>query len=318
MGNGRSYEKEARRMRIDTKSMSYEEWKQARRKGIGGSDAAAVAGVSRYKSPLQVYLEKIGEIENNVDNEYVHFGKILEEVVAKEFEERTGKKVRRVNSILIHPEYPWMIANIDRKIVGEDAVLECKTTSAYNAKEWKENVPQEYIIQVQHYLAVTGYPKAYIAVLIGGNHFEWREIERDEELIKKLIDVEKDFWFHVEAKIPPEVDGSEASTKILETLYHDSVDKEILLPQDVNKLVEERNALVDQIKQLTEMKNEKENKIKAMMKENETAKTDKYVISWKKYVSKRFDTKAFKKEHSDLYEKYVKESSSRRFAIKEV
>ncbi len=302
---------------LDTKKLSYDEWRAARRKGIGGSDAAAVAGVSRYKSPLQVYLEKIGEVDNNVDNEFVYWGKVLEDVVAKEFEKRTGKKVRRVNSILVHPEYPWMIANIDRKISGENAILECKTTNAYASKEWKENVPQEYVLQVQHYLAVTGYPKAYIAVLIGGNYFVWKEIPRDEELINNLIEIEKDFWFHVEAKIPPEVDGSEASTKILSSLYPDTKDEEILLPERVNELIEERNALVEQIKQLTEMKNEKENKIKAMMKENEVAKTDKYTIYWKKYVAKRFDTKAFKKDHSDLYEKYLKESSSRRFTVKE-
>ncbi len=304
---------------LDTKRISYEEWKKARKNGIGGSDAAAIAGLNRFKSPLAVYLEKIGEVDNNVDNEYVYWGSVLEDLVAKEFEKRTGKKVHKVNAILVHPEYPFMIANIDRKVVGEDAILECKTTSAWNAKEWKDDeVPQEYIIQVQHYMAVTGAKKAYIAALIGGNHFEIKEIERDDELIESLIQIEKDFWHLVETKTPPDIDGSKASSEILNILYPAPTTDEILsLGGDVEKLIEERNALVDQIKQLDEMKTEKENKIKALLGEHETARTNKYFISWKAITSKRFDSKSFKKDYKDLYDKYTKESSYRRLTIKE-
>ncbi len=306
-------------MRIDTKSMSYEEWKETRRKGIGGSDAAAIAGLNRFKSPLAVYLEKVGEIKKNVNNEYTYWGNILEDLVAKEFEKRTGKRVHRVNAILIHPEYPWMIANIDRKISGEDAILECKTTSAWNAKEWKDDeIPQEYIIQVQHYMAVTNTSHAYIAVLIGGNKFVWKKVERDEELIQNLIKIEKEFWDCVESKTPPDIDGSKNSTEILNILYPSSTTDDILsLPGEANKLIEERNALAEQIKQLDEMKAEKENRIKALLGEHESGRTDKYFVSWKQVKTKRFDSKTFKKEHSDLYEQYAKESSYRRLTIKE-
>ncbi len=307
-------------MRIDTKSMSYEEWKETRRKGIGGSDVAAVMGLSRFKSPYTLYLEKTGQIINMVDHEYVYWGKILEEIVAKEFADQTGKKVHKVHSILIHEKYPWMIANIDRKVTGENAILECKTTSAWNAKEWQnDEVPQEYILQVQHYLAVTNFEYAYIAVLIGGNHFVWKQINRDEELIKEIIEAEKDFWFHVEAKIPPEPDGSNSTTETLEKMYPDATDDSTLpLPSDLDRLIEERNALMDQIKQLTEMKTEKENKIKSLLGEHETGATDRYIVSWKPVKSFRFDSKRFKKENEELYQKYAKETSYRRLTIKEV
>ncbi|MFX8004365.1 lambda-exonuclease family protein, partial [Acinetobacter baumannii] len=123
-----------------------------------------------------------------------YFGTMLEDLVAKEFERRSGKKVRRKNAMLKHPEHPFIMANIDRMIVGEKAILECKTTSAYNAKEWEsEEIPDSYIIQVQHYLGVLGpeYQKAYFAVLIGGNKFVWKEIERDDELIEIIFEAEK-------------------------------------------------------------------------------------------------------------------------------
>ncbi len=303
---------------IDTKSISYNEWKAARKKGIGGSDAAAIAGLNRFKSPLAVYLDKIGEVDIPVDNEFVYWGNVLEEIVAHEFERRTGKHVHKVNAILAHSDYPFMIANVDRKVSGEDAILECKTTSAWNAKEWKDDeIPQECIIQVHHYMAVTNTSHAYLAVLIGGNKFIIKNIERDGALIKNLIKIEKEFWNLVESKTPPDIDGTRSSTEILNILYRETVQNELSLPQAVNGMIEERNTLTSQIKQLAEMKAEKENKIKLMMKENETARTDKYFISWKSVKSNRFDSKRFKNDHSDLYTKYLKESFTRRLAIKE-
>ena len=302
------------------KQLSYEEWKAARKHGIGGSDAAAIAGLNRFKSPLTIYLDKIGEIDNDTNSEYAYWGNVLKEIVAREFVKRTGKLIHKVNTILIHSEYDFMIANVDAMIDGEDAVLECKTTSAWNAKEWKDDeIPQESIIQVQHYMAVTNTSHAYLAVLIGGNEFLIKDVKRNDELINNLIKIEKDFWNLVEMKTPPKIDGSKSSTEILNILYPRSVRQihELSLPQSVDRIIEERNTLVQQIKQFGEMKSEKENQIKAMMKENETARTDKYFISWKSVVSKKFDTKSFKSDHSDLYTKYVKESSSRRLTIKE-
>lgn len=303
---------------INTQNISYNEWKLARKHGIGGSDAAAIAGLNRFKSPLAVYLDKIGEIDNDTDSEYAYWGNVLKDIVAKEFEKRTGKRIHKVNTILVHSEYGFMIANVDAMIDGEDAVLECKTTAAWNAKEWKDDeIPQEYIIQVQHYMAVTNTSHAYLAVLIGGNKFMIKDIARDDELIQNLIKIEKEFWNLVKTKTPPQIDGTKSSTQILNILYPRSNSVELSLPQSVDRIIEERNTLTQQIKRLGEMKSKKENQIKAMMKENETARTDKYFISWKSIVSKKFDAKSFKSDHIDLYTRYLKESSSRRLTVKE-
>lgn len=305
-------------MRISTTKMTYEEWKQQRRKGIGGSDAAAALGLSRWKSPLRLYLEKIGEIESDVDTEAAYWGNILEDIVAKEFEKRTGKKTQRVNAILIHPVHEWMIANIDRKVVGESAILECKTTSTWNKDEWKDDeIPQEYIIQLQHYLAVTGYEKAYIAVLIGGNKFVWKELERDEELINMIIEGEQRFWEMVENRTPPELDGSQDANAILEYLYPKAEEGTSIELPAYESLVDEIVSLNKQIKQLEELKAEKENKLKEAIGEHETAIVGKYKITWKNITSNRFDSRTFKKEYPDLYAKFVKTSTYRRFSIKE-
>src|SRR5690554_2691682 len=164
----------------NTLDMTREQWLEERRKGIGGSDAAAIAGLSRYRSPIQVYMDKLGLIEPPEENEAMYWGRKLEDIVAEEFSIRTGLKVRRRNAILQHPEYPFMLANVDRLIVGKNEGLECKTTSAYRADEWKDDgIPWEYAIQCYHYMAVTGYKAWWIAALIGGNQFIYKRIERD-------------------------------------------------------------------------------------------------------------------------------------------
>ncbi|ABR31320.1 hypothetical protein SU69_07490 [Thermosipho melanesiensis] len=305
-------------MRISTTKMSYEEWKELRRKGIGGSDAAPALGLSRWKSPLRLYLEKIGEIKSDVDTEAAYWGNILEDIVAKEFEKRTGKKVKRVNAILIHSKHEWMIANIDRKVVGENAILECKTTSAWNKDEWKDDeIPQEYIIQLQHYLAVTGYDKAYIAVLIGGNKFIWKELERDDELINMIIEGERKFWKMVENRTPPELDGSKDANEILEYLYPKAEEGSYIELPAYENLIDEIQSLNAQIKQLEELKAEKENKLKEAIGEHEMAVVGKYKVIWKNITSNRFDSRTFKKEYPDLYKQFLKTSTYRRFTIKE-
>ena len=301
------------------KALSYEEWKEQRRKGIGGSDAAAVVGLDPWKSPVALYLEKIGVLENEVDSEAVYWGTVLEDLVAKEFENRTGYKVHKVNKILQHPEYPFMIANIDRKITGENALLECKTTNEYNKKEWQDGkIPEKYMVQVQHYLAVTGYEKAYIAVLIGGQKFVWYHVPRDEELISSLIEAEKGFWQCVEAKIPPAIDGTKSSKMALDILFpaEEAKPERKLLGENSYTLVQRYNELKERIKELEEKKAEIENKLKAELGEYEEGEIADALITWKPITTKRFDSKRFKKEYPDLYSKFLTESKYRRFAIR--
>ena len=148
-------------------------WLEARSTGIGGSDAAVIVGLNRWKSPFQLWLEKTGKAEpaDLSENEYVYWGKVLEEAVAKRFCELTGKKVQR-RGLLQMDDYPYILASVDRMVVGENAGLECKTCNGFAAKEWEDDeVPAAYYVQCQHYMMVTGCERWYIAVLIGGNHF---------------------------------------------------------------------------------------------------------------------------------------------------
>ncbi|HDR8009668.1 MULTISPECIES: YqaJ viral recombinase family protein [Bacillus cereus group] len=305
---------------ITTEDMAHEQWLEARKAGIGGSDAAAIAGLNKWSSPIAVYYDKTSEtVKDQLPSEAAYFGNVLEEIVAEEFSKRTNLQVRTCNAILQHPEYPWMLANVDRLVVGEKVGLECKTASEYLKKEWEgEEIPASYLLQCQHYMAVTGYKAWWIAVLIGGNKFIYKKIERDEEIIQYLIEIEKDFWLnHVEKGIPPMFDGSEASSTLLKEMYPDSVeDSEIELGNEVELLIEARDQVDKEIKALEEQKAEYENKIKAKLGTNEVGKTENYKVSWKTQVSNRIDSKRLKEEQPELYKRYTKESKSRKFTVK--
>lgn len=180
-------------------------WRDARRKGIGGSDAAAVLGISRWRGPVDVYLEKIGQTVDQLDNERIYWGRKLENIVAEEFARQTGKRVRRRTKTFVSKDWPFMIANIDRELVGEKTGLECKTTSAFNSSEWQDDsLPDAYYCQIQHYCAVMQWQACYIACLIGGQHFDYKLVPRNEKFINDtLIPIERDFWQHVETRTPP-------------------------------------------------------------------------------------------------------------------
>lgn len=307
-------------IKASTLNMSHEEWLAARKQGLGGSDAGTVLGFNKYKSPFELYQEKIGAYEPHVDNDAVYFGNALEDFVAQEFAKRTGKKVRRMNKILVHPEHEFMNANLDRVIVGEKAILECKTASEYLREAWEgEDIPASYLCQVHHYLAVTGYEKAYIAVLIGGNKFVWKEVERDEEFIQILIEREKDFWEnHVLAQNPPPIDGSDAASNFLKELYPEDDGTAIMLTKDDETVLDAIEALSDEIKQLETQKKEHENKIKLKLETASEAHSPRHKLTFKTVVSNRIDSKRLKEEVPEVYEKFTKPSSARRLTIKKL
>ncbi|MGW7889955.1 YqaJ viral recombinase family protein [Staphylococcus xylosus] len=306
---------------INTKNMTQKEWLELRKQGIGGSDAGAILGVNKWKSPIQVYFEKIGLSEQEqIDNEYIYWGHVLEDVVAKEFTERTGKKVRCINKIFVHPDNEFMIANIDRAVVGESALLECKTTSEFNKDKWQDDeIPSSYLAQVQHYLAVTGYEKAYIAVLIGGNKFIWKEIEKDEELIKYIIEQEQEFWnrYILGDEVPP-VDGSDAASEFLKLQHLESMDIEKILNNEIETTIEALNAIKAEEKEIKKLKQKYENEIKATLGNEERGMSKNFKVSWKSQNKKSFDKKAFEKDYPDLANEYTKESQYRVLRIKEL
>ena len=303
----------------NVKNMSHEEWLINRRVGIGGSDVGAICGLSKWNSAYSIYLRKIGEAPQQEESQQAHFGTVLEEVVAKEFTKATGKKLRRCNKMLRHKVNDFMIANIDRMVVGEKAFLECKTTSAYNFKEWEgDNIPEVYMLQIQHYMEVLDYDYCYIACLIGGNNFIWKKINRDKELVSIIVDIEKKFWNeNVMKRIPPAISGGEADSNLMDKLYPNSKEEsEVALSYETSQYIDKLLELKKQKKELDLQISHYENLIKNEMQENEIGYIDDYIVDWKSIKSNRVNTKMLNEKYPDIYAECCYESSFRKFTIK--
>lgn len=297
---------------------THEEWLNDRMKGIGGSDVGAVLGLNKYKSPYTLWAEKSGLLHTEeIDNESMRIGRDLEDYVAKRFMEATGKKVVTSEYSFQSEKHPFMLANVDRLLVDEEAGLECKTASALTRCDFENgDIPPSYYCQCMHYMAVTGFKKWYIAILVMGKGFYWYEINRNEEEIKALIEAEKDFWNCVENGEAPEVDASE-STKDTLNLRWQSQDKECILGHEAEDSVKELLSIKKRIKALKELQTAYENVIKSEMEEAEYAEVENATIKWKTSKSESFDKTTFKKENPELYKKYLKETTSRKFYVKE-
>ena len=303
-----------------TENMSYEDWLEHRRLGIGGSDASVVCGISRYKSPVELWMDKTGQLPYQEAGEAAYWGTLLEPFVRAEFTKRTGIEVTHKDKLLQSEEYPFMLANLDGICEVPDygiCIFEAKTASAYKAGEWEDSIPEEYMIQLQHYLAVTGYSGSYIAVLIGGNTFKWKFIERDEELISMLIELETDFWNHVQQKTPPPLDGSSASANFLAERFPNGNPKsKIALPASAIELISQYDEACEQLKEIAEKKQYAENLLKEMMGNKEIGTVKDRIVTWKSVTQERLDSKTLKAEHPTLYKKYANITSYRRFSIK--
>lgn len=306
---------------ISTMRMSRTEWLKERTHGIGGSDSGIVLGLNKYKTPFELWLEKTGRVlPQEIDNEAIYWGNQMEDVVAREFMKRTGKKVHNDNHMWKHPEYDFIFGDVDRLIYRESALLECKTASAHLAKLWQgDEVPDTYLTQVQHYLGVTGLDHAYIAVLIGGNRFVWKEIQHDEELIGMIFKAESKFWNdYVIPDVAPPLDGTSAAEKYLKEKYDRAEkDKEVTLSGDSKDLLTEYLQLKDSLKPLTDRQKEIENLIKAQLKDAEKGVAGDFIAKWFNITSRRIDSEELKKSYPDVYQQVLKESTYRRFDVKE-
>ena len=305
---------------VSTENMPYEDWLEYRKQGIGGSDASVVCGINRYKSPVELWMEKTGQLPHQEAGEAAYWGTQLEPFVRAEFTKRTGIEVSRRNELLQSEEHPFMLANLDGICEVPDVgpcIFEAKTASAYKVGEWEDAIPDEYALQLAHYMAVTGYAGAYIAVLIGGNTFKWKFIERDEELISMLIQLETDFWNHVQDGTPPPLDGSDASAKFLAERFPNSRPKShIILPETADELLAQYDEACEELEAVTERKQKAENLLKEMMGENEVGTAGDRIITWKSVSQERLDSKTLRAEHPVLYKKYVNQTSYRRFSVK--
>jgi putative phage-type endonuclease len=312
---------------VKTSGLNREEWLEFRKRGIGSSDAAAAVGLNPYKSQLELWLEKTGKDQDlpkpdpNDESSPLYWGTLLEPIVAAHYTKRTGHKVRRINSVLQHPTHPWMLANIDREVLGDDSVqiLECKTAGLNGARLWKEGVPEYIQLQVMHQLAVTGKPAADVAVLIGGQELQVHRIERDESMIANLIALERSFWDHVEWGEPPRADGSESADRALRCLFPHDAGQTLDLSGDREMsavfcdLLAVRQVLAEHIELEAQLKQ----RIQQRMGEASRAVFEGGDVSWKRTKdSNSFDLGRLLRDRPELAVTYaIATPGSRRFLV---
>ena len=295
-----------------------EEWLDYRREGIGGSEAAIIVGLNRFGSPLQLWADKMGLRKELEETEVMRQGSDLEEYVARRWVEATGKKVRRRNYIFRNTDYPHSIADIDREVIGENAGLECKTTSLYNKSDFENGeIPPTYYVQCQHYMAVMGYDRMYLAVLVLSKAFYHFCIERDNSEIAALMEKEAAWWEeYVTGDSVPEPDGSDGDDALIRDRFPDSDGGEVFLGTRTQDF-EELSELDRQIKDLTVRRDACKQAIMQDMGEASKASAlNGWTATWKQQLTTRFDSKALKTDHPELYQKYARVSDTRVFRYK--
>jgi len=288
------------------------QWLVNRRKGIGGSDVAAIMGLSPYRTPLDVYLDKIGEGADQPDNTAMKFGRLLEPVLLDLYQQETGQVLIPVAVNYCHPQHDWMRASLDG--ATSTRIVEIKTARSGDA--WGEigtdQVPDYYLTQVQHYMMVTGYTVADIAVLIGGSDFRIYTIYADTDLQQLLFDKERNFWLRVLDRIPPDP----INTSDLIKRY----------PKPLESSVEADPDLLEKIARLSVINED----IKALELISDNLKTDlqmaigaaegiafygKPLVTWKAQTTNRFDQKSLQTDHQSLFDQYKTTTSTRVFRV---
>ena len=314
---------------VGTKHLPREEWLVVRKQGIGSSDAAAAVGLNPYKSQLELWLEKTGrdtslpKLDPQDEDSPAYWGNILEPIVATHYTKRSGHRVRRVNAVLQHPDpkLAWMLANIDREVIGapEVQILECKTAGINGARLWKEGVPEYVQLQVMHQLAVTGKQAADVAVLLGGQYLEVHRIERDESMIARLIDLERLFWDYVVSDTPPPADGTASADAALRCLYPEDNGQTLDFSQhtELASTYLELRAVRQRIAQQETRETQLKQVLQQAMGEATRAEFAEGYISWKKSKdSIALDVELMLKDKPYLQARYPKiKTGSRRFLI---
>ena len=294
----------------DTRKMSHEDWLEMRKAGIGGSDCAAAVGLSRWKSPFKLWSEKTDRIVPSKAGEAAYWGSVMEPILRAEVAKRMPEaEVRECPFFLRSKEHPYMLANIDGYIHenGSFSVLEIKTANAFAAvQDWQNGLPIEYYCQVMHYMAVTGMNNAYVAVLLGGNNFVIQKIDRDEDMIQHIIQMEEHFWYEYMLKdTPPEATAKD--NEVLDQLYPKSEEKAVEMPTTARDILTDYEKACQDLAAAKEDKEQAEAKLKMMLADAEVGIIDGYKISWKNVSTTRLDSKKVK---TLLTEEQLKDCSS--------
>lgn len=315
-----------------TRTNSREEWLADRKKSLGGSDMGAVLGLNAYASPYTVWMDKTGKTPDKEQTEWMRLGTDLEDYVAQRFTEKSGLKVMNDTATWRNSKYPHLHANIDRKVVGQKAGVECKVTSNQNEKKYRDGkFIDSYYAQCVDYLAVTEFDRWYLAVLIYGVGLriyqmtripndvtpEWCEssVYVDDAEIEALNTSANNFWKYVDTNTPPPADGHPATSEALTTLYPESNSNNVDLVAFDNDLARYMT-LGEQIKSLKALQDEAANKVKAFLGDAGKGETVNYRVSWATQERSTFDKDRFIADHKDIdMSGYFKTSSSRVFRV---
>jgi putative phage-type endonuclease len=299
--------------------MLTEQQLEQRRQGIGGSDAAAVVGLSRYKTPVDVYLQKLGLAPDDEESEAAYWGNVLEAVVASEFVRINNELFKHSGDLIKSKKYPWMIANVDRLLSHKNAVLECKTASAYKSGEWGEEntdeMPDEYLLQCAHYRIVTNCDYVALAVLIGGQTYRQYKYEKNTTLEERLIEKEYDFWHkNVLASEPPQIKSYEDALK----LFNAASDSEKKLNAEIGDQLNDYLVTKFEIKKLTERADTLKTAICSYLGNDSVLldELEQSIATWKKKTMRRLNIDKLKQEQPDIYKQYLNETVTREFRLK--
>lgn len=305
----------------DVRQLSRADWLRLRRSGIGGSDAAAVLGVNPWRGPFAVYADKLGAERAEEDTEAMRQGRDLEEYVARRFSEATGLRLRREYGMLRSTAHPCMIADIDRRIIGERAGLECKTSRDIHLTRYRNgDFPLEYYCQCLHYLAVTGWERWYLAVLVYGTDLLTFTIEAEavRDDLAALIQAEETFWRdHVAVRVPPPHDGLEATSAALAALYPRAEGLTLDAGPEDDALMGELLAMKDDRKALDRRIAEAENHLKARLGEAEALNGTSARATWRNQTRRAISEKKLRALFPDLDLDTVKtETTARVFKVR--
>lgn len=305
---------------VNTKTISHEEWVELRKKSLGGSDAGTVMGVNPYSSRITLYADKLGLSKTRADSEAMRQGRDLEAYVAERYMEITGNKVQNDNFMYQHPEFPFLTANIDRRIVGQNAGLECKTMNAFNGYDLESGeIPATYYAQVQHYMMVMGFDYMDLCILVFQKPPYVFHIERNEGYINELLEQEKSFWMeNIMKQEMPAVDGSDPSLDTLKELYPESAPDTSIEIAGLDQMVEDYKALADMVKDYEARKKEIQGRMCALLGDMEEGIGTRYGVTWKTQAKTSVDNDKLKADYPEVYAKCLKTSTFRSFRTKKM
>lgn len=291
---------------------------QQRQQFIGGSDAAAAIGLNPYKTQVDLYFEKIGQAEPFNGNERTYWGNMLEQPVANCLSEKTGFKLRKHGQTLIAANHPFMGCHLDFKVTGQPIVVEIKTGGFFTRKDWGasggDEIPDQYLIQVHHQMICSGYDRAIVGVLLGGQEFRHYSIGFDKDLAQIIIEKEAEFWEHVTTRTPPPA----STLGDIASLY----------PIDTGSSIDATPDILDVVKQLKSAKLDLESQkgkadalelqLKTFMADNSTliGPDGKPIATWKTQMTNRIDTTALKTDAPEVAAKFTKTTESRVLRVK--